>query len=657
MKFSKAFRTALAIGLLATPAPAVLLGPTGSRVISVSPGLAAVDAQGSVYLVSPDSTSIAKFSSDGQVAWRSPLAFYVNTIAVDPSGGVYLTSDPRALGSSAPAVLARINADGSPSPVLVSLGSVTAAATIIGRDGRVWITGTTTGLGSPLPTTPNAFQTAPPGTTGIDGFVVRLNAQGTSVEYATYLAGSSDDWLSAIAADASGAAVIAGCTYSADFPRTAGPVPAAGCAPFLTSLKPDGSGPVYSVIVAAENASLSAFVAVDPSGNAVVAHEKNDPDLPVWNVARFTAQGVETFSRVEPDVSAIAVDSAGQIYLAGPARGDHRVRNSIAACGSAYLTVLDAAGEVLQSTWIPAGESVRNTVVAVTLSQNSAVYTLTAGSLQMQGASLSALSLTRLIPDDRAQTVKLACVTDAATFDPPISYRRSQINGSITAAGIAPGEILSIFGNGLGPDTGVQPQVTLTGGFPAELAGVQVLFDGRPAPLLYVQESQLNVVAPWSLTPRTSTEVCVVFADAKTNCLVEPVVEVAPAVFRSGGLNAAAVNEDGTINSAANPAPQGSFVSIFATGFGPVRPTPSDGAITEFPLPENALDAEIFWTTISGIGGSSVHQLEVTYAGPAPFQVAGVSQVNFRLPGFTPLLTLAVGGVTDTFRLYVSTSK
>ncbi len=134
-------------------------------------------------------------------------------------------------------------------------------------------------------------------------------------------------------------------------------------------------------------------------------------------------------------------------------------------------------------------------------------------------------------------------------------------------------------------------------------------------------------------------------------------VEVAPAVFRSRGLLAAAVNENGTINSAANPAPQGSFVSIFATGFGPVRPMPSDGAIIDLPLPENAEPAAVYWITVSGIGGGAIHQLEVTYAGPAPFQVAGVSQVNFRLPGFTPFLTLAVGGVTDTFRLYVSASK
>ncbi len=445
---------ALAITMLATTAPAVLLGPGGSRFISVSAGLSAVDAQGFVYLVAPDSTSIGKFAPDGQVVWRAPLAFYVNTIAVDASGSVYVTSNPQALGSSAPAVLVRVNSDGSPASALVTLGSVTPAATVIGRDGRVWITGTSNGLGTPLPVTSNAFQPAPPGTIGGDGFVVRLNAQATAIEYATYLGGSSDDWPSAIAADASGAAVIAGCTYSADFPRTAGPVPAAGCAPFLTRLKPDGSSPVYSAILAAENASLTAFVAVDAAGNTVVAYKNMDPDLAVWTVARFTAQGVQTFSRVEPEVSALAVDSAGQIYLAGPARGDHRVRNSIATCGSAYLTVLDAAGEVLQSTWIPAGESVPNTVLSVTLGQNSTVYALLAGSVQVPGASVSGLLLTTLAPDDRAQTVQLACVTDAATFDPPLSYRRSALNGSTTAAGIAPGEILSLFGNGLGPENG-----------------------------------------------------------------------------------------------------------------------------------------------------------------------------------------------------------
>jgi hypothetical protein len=60
---------------------------------------------------------------------------------------------------------------------------------------------------------------------------------------------------------------------------------------------------------------------------------------------------------------------------------------------------------------------------------------------------------------------------------------------------------------------------------------VEVTFDGTPAPLLWVQDMQINVVAPWSLTPGQTTQVCVTYSGAKTNCLTWPVVETAPAVF------------------------------------------------------------------------------------------------------------------------------
>src|SRR5947209_8115991 len=74
-------------------------------------------------------------------------------------------------------------------------------------------------------------------------FVVRLNAAGTALEYATYLTGSKADQLGAIAVDSSGAAVIAGATTSADFPITMGAYNhtynGQPWAAFLARLKPD----------------------------------------------------------------------------------------------------------------------------------------------------------------------------------------------------------------------------------------------------------------------------------------------------------------------------------------------------------------------------------------------------------------------------------
>ena len=143
---------------------------------------------------------------------------------------------------------------------------------------------------------------------------------------------------------------------------------------------------------------------------------------------------------------------------------------------------------------------------------------------------------------------------------------------------------------------------------------------------------------------------------------MEPVVQAAPAVFTSDGYHAAALNQDGTINSAAHPAPGGTTVSIFATGLGPISPAAKDGAVVVPPLPANVfgVTAEIDFT--SGIGGLLRTPVPVAYAGPAPFEVAGVSQINIQawavtIPGSSPRITLHAGNASATFTIYLGNAN
>jgi hypothetical protein len=168
-----------------------------------------------------------------------------------------------------------------------------------------------------------------------------------------------------------------------------------------------------------------------------------------------------------------------------------------------------------------------------------------------------------------------------------------------------------------------------------------VTFDGTPAPLLWVQDAQINAVVPWSVAPGRNTQICVTYNGANTNCLAWPVVETAPAVFTVDGTYAAAVNQDGTLNSVNRPAPVGSIVSIWATGLGSIAPAQADGTLVELPLPANVLPVGVVneWTT-PGLwpcgcgGGSGSDPLVVTYAGPAPYMVAGASQINFQVAAY-----------------------
>jgi uncharacterized protein (TIGR03437 family) len=206
---------------------------------------------------------------------------------------------------------------------------------------------------------------------------------------------------------------------------------------------------------------------------------------------------------------------------------------------------------------------------------------------------------------------------------------------SFEAGAVAPGELVTLFGSGLGPHQGVQPQATLQSPFPTQVANVEVTFDGTLAPLLWVQDAQINAVAPWSLTPGETTQVCVSYSNSKS-CLTQPVAETAPAVFTVDGTYASAVNQDGSINSIDNPAVRGSIVSVWSTGLGPITPPQADGTLVDFPLPDNILAVEVNGVYQLGIPSPMNYDVvfDVTYAGPAPYLVAGVSQINFQVGTF-----------------------
>ena len=211
--------------------------------------------------------------------------------------------------------------------------------------------------------------------------------------------------------------------------------------------------------------------------------------------------------------------------------------------------------------------------------------------------------------------------------------------------------MLSLFGSGLGPEQGVATTATLESPYPNEAGGVQVTFDGNPAPLLWVQDSQINVIAPWSLTPGQKTEICVNNNGTKTNCQTWPVWETAPGVFTTDGFYSLAINQDGTLNSAGNPAPAGSNVTVFANGLGPLTPPLPDGSLVGLPLPANALTV--------AVGGFCCGWLPTTFepdpgtsAGPVQGMPAGVTEVTFQTYGGSQYAMCVPLGVCTLIQIY-----
>ncbi len=122
-----------------------------------------------------------------------------------------------------------------------------------------------------------------------------------------------------------------------------------------------------------------------------------------------------------------------------------------------------------------------------------------------------------------------------------------------------------------------------------------------------------------------------------------------PGLFTSNGTGeglAAALNQDGSVNSAANPAPAGSVIQLYGTGFGPTNPISATGAT--FPTTELSPLSNSATIRIGGLAG------DILFAGGAPGQSSGVYQVNARIPPQSEpgarIIQLSIAGHAATSR-------
>jgi uncharacterized protein (TIGR03437 family) len=185
--------------------------------------------------------------------------------------------------------------------------------------------------------------------------------------------------------------------------------------------------------------------------------------------------------------------------------------------------------------------------------------------------------------------------------------------------GVAPGELVTIFGQGIGPAEAVTAAFdSATGQLPTTLGGVQVYFNDILAPLLYVSATQVNVQVPFEVAGLTNVTVRVEFGGLASNTADVAVVATHPELFP------AAVNLDGSLSTESSPSPAGAFVLLYATGQGVTSPAVETGAPppTMEPFARPVADVQVF------IGGV---EAQVSFAGlVAPF--VGLMQINVEIP-------------------------
>jgi uncharacterized protein (TIGR03437 family) len=201
----------------------------------------------------------------------------------------------------------------------------------------------------------------------------------------------------------------------------------------------------------------------------------------------------------------------------------------------------------------------------------------------------------------------------------------SIVNGaSQLPGGVSPGEILTIRGYGVGAS---QPtNLQLTGSLQVETTagGAQVLFDGKPAPIVFTSAYQTSVMVPYEV--QNSTNIQVIYSGLSTGVWGVPVVPTAPAIFTTdatGTGQGAILNQDNSVNGASKPAARGSVIQIYATGEGQTSPQGVTGSVNGTNLKKPVLPVNV---SIGGIDAV------VQYAGSAPGEISGVLQVNVVVP-------------------------
>jgi uncharacterized protein (TIGR03437 family) len=508
-----------------------------------------------------------------------------------------------------------------------------------------------------------------------DAFVMHWRSSDMTLLYSTFLGGSNNDGANAVAADSAGDVYIVGSTYSADFPvmnaiqpTFGGGICQFGIGPdspcpdaFITKISVDGKSILYSTFLGGQSADEGLGIAVDSAGEAYVAGGTVSADFPTTNalqstpgccfIAKLNAQGSGlVFSTYfKGGEGPIAVDSMGNAFVAGSGRSLTNFSPTIiepsrlnpcagGAAGPASLLAEFRPDGSLAYIGILGGTS-GDSINGIAVDHSGKVYVagttgsgdfpVTAAAYQTDFASGFVAKIDPAASPAEGITLAPACIVNAASY---LNWKlqSAAVPQTFPLSGfVAPGEVISIFGDNLGPTAGTETVIDEQGRIVTSLAGVMLTFDGVPAPLLYVQASQINAIVPFAVAGKASTMVQLRYNGATSNAARLLVADVVPGIFtiEGRGVQIAAINQDGNLNSAANPAERYSTISMWATGFGPLSQSYADGQIV-YGSPALVVNPP----TICFNG----HDAKIQYFGQAPNLVAGAIQINLILPDVPP---------------------
>jgi uncharacterized protein (TIGR03437 family) len=661
-----------ALGLASRPIAAQLLRGVPP------PSAVAVDSEGYIYLVGQTNVGLDLSPTPGVVQPSLPPGRCLDTPA----------------GICTHGFVAKVAPSGDRvvwATYLTGVGPDSVTAVVVAADGSAYVAGVTT-PGNVLPA--GAGQAS-----AIRQFVARLSSDGRTVLGAAYLAGSGTDIPVALKLDAAGNVYLAGTTTSADFPTTAAayqrtfegapggdptlPIICKGSDQFVAKFDPALRNVRFSTFIGTSWTERTDAFAIGPDGTLHIAGTRGTERglCPAWPIlTRLNSEGsAALYTAVVRDAPspyggyAVAVDATGGAILAGD------TRRWALSPPAARIWRLDPQGRIV------ATRDMSGLVLSLASGSGEELVLLGSswpgrltptpgapgGCYQSPGSPMSdqpyvaRLNTRTLVPAYLGYLwAPFAWLADVGRvvvvgnrYDLRPSYAVLPVGppgpGTVTCAAnsanyisnaVSPGELVSVFGVGIGPPSPAAARLDAAGNVTSELAGVRVWAGGLPAPLLYVSSNQINLVMPSGVSGETVR--MELYRDGtRVAAFDKPLLPLHPGLFSTGVPFTgplAALNQDGSVNSPSNPAAPGSIISVFGTGLGAMTPPLPDGFVAQQPVNVPAALPEAVVNNQPG---------EILYIGNAPGVVQGVVQVNLRLPNpIAPVFGAAPGTAYITLR-------
>jgi uncharacterized protein (TIGR03437 family) len=329
-------------------------------------------------------------------------------------------------------------------------------------------------------------------------------------------------------------------------------------------------------------------LAIDPVGNIFIS------DVAFGSIREITTNGNIQTIATNLNAESIAVDAADNIYF--PDYIANTVQKLVP--GGSQVTIAGNGNAGFSGDGGPATSAQMNQPYGIALGAGGTLY----------------------IADSENEVIRLLT---------PVSSSIGIVNAASNIGGtISPGEIVVLYGTGIGPSSLAINQPA-NGSFGTQVGGTTVSFDGNPAPLIYSSASQVAAIVPYEEAIGATANVSVTY-QGQTLTTTVPVAGTVPGIFTVGSLGsgqAASVNQYGTLNNASNPVYVGDVISLYVTGEGQTSPAGVDGKIAST-SPGSVLPAPLLQVTVKVAGQDAV----VNYAGAAPGNVAGLMQVNIQIP-------------------------